>query len=338
MDAEPTRRFSPRRVIMVGAAAVVVMITAVCLLSPWPATLVIRAVFDNGAQQLRDQMRRNQPELPIESRHDVPYGDGRDMIMDVFRPGGQTEPLPAIVWIHGGAWVSGSKADVAPYLELLAHDGYVGIGLNYTRGPEATYPTAVEQLNAALAHISANATEYGVDPDRIVLAGDSAGAQLASQLATLITNPDYARLAELAPGIGAYQLAGVVLHCGVYDLAALSLTDGIVGWGFRTAMWAYTGHRDWDERAAVDMMSTKNWVTPDFPPTFISGGNGDGLTRPQSMAMAQALSHHGVEVTELFFPDDHEPSLPHEYQFHLDLADAQLAYERTLGFLGSVTA
>jgi hypothetical protein len=53
--------------------------------------------------------------------------------------------------------------------------------------------------------------------------------------------------------------------------------------------------------------------------------------------MAAKLSGLGVEVTEVFYPDDHEPSLPHEYQFHLDFEDAQNALVSTVEFIKQVT-
>src|SRR5690606_15319354 len=134
-------------------------------------------------------------------------------------------------------------------------------------------------------------------PDRIVLAGDSAGAQLASQLATLTVNDDYAKLLGIAPAIEAEHLVGVVLNCGVYDLRAMAELSGITSWGFKTALWAYTGSRDWSSTYAGATMSTVNFVTEDFPATFITGGNGDGLTWLQSVPMHHALQDKDVDVT-----------------------------------------
>lgn len=84
-------------------------------------------------------------------------------------------------------------------------------------------------------------------------------------------------------------------------------------------------------------MSTVDFVTDAFPPTFLSGGNGDRLTWIQSVPMASALSNQGVDVTRLFWPAGHEPALPHEYQFHLDLPEAQTALTDTLAFLARLT-
>ena len=83
--------------------------------------------------------------------------------------------------------------------------------------------------------------------------------------------------------------------------------------------------------------ATLDDVTADFPPTWISGGNADPLTDAQSKPFAARLTTLGVPVTSVFYDEGHVPALPHEYQFHLDRADAQTALDSTLAFLDSVT-
>ena len=196
----------------------------------------------------------------------------------------------------------------------------------------------MHQLNDALAYIDAHADELNVDPNQIVLAGDSAGGQLASQMATLMTSPDYAEIMGITPALKAEQVVATVLNCGVYDLAALAALDGVVGWGLKTSMWAYAGTKTWAESSTGSTMSTIDWVTEDFPTTYISGGNGDGLTWLQSIPMAKRLDELGVDVTTLFWPAAHEPALPHEYQFHLAMPDAQTALQQTIDFLDAHTS
>ncbi|WP_217181102.1 alpha/beta hydrolase [Streptomyces sp. AC495_CC817] len=339
-SAEHPRRTHHRgRRVLAVVAAVILVIVLIGMITPWPSAMVIRAVFEKGGDDTAAEMERHVPDTALTETLDVSYADGgADTTMDVFSPASATGPLPAVVWIHGGAWISGSKENVDPYLRILAGEGYTTIGVNYTLGPEGVYPLAVAQLNDALAYIDAHAEELGVDPTRIVLAGDSAGGQLASQLATLVTSPDYAEILGIEPALKADQLVGAVLNCGVYDLSALAALDGVIGWGFKSSMWAYSGTRTWAEDATGATMSTIDWVTSDFPPTYISGGNGDGLTWSQSLPLAHRLDALGVDVTAVFWPAPHEPQLPHEYQFHLDLPDAQTALQKTIAFLDATTS
>ena len=331
----PWHRTKVALAVIVAVIAVIAIIGAV---TPWPSAMIIRAVFTKGGDDTAAEMDRHVPDTELSVQQDVAYADdGADTTMDVFRPASASGPLPTVVWIHGGAWISGAKENVDPYLRILAAEGYTTIGVNYTIGPEGVYPLAVNQLNDALAYIDAHAEDLGVDPTQIVLAGDSAGAQLASQLATLITSRDYAEIMGMTPALASDQLVATVLNCGVYDLAALARLQGIAGWGFKSAMWAYSGTKTWAEDSTGATMSTVDWVTADFPTTYISGGNGDGLTWLQSIPMAQRLDELGVDVTTLFWPAPHEPQLPHEYQFHLDLPDAQTALQQTIDFLDAHT-
>jgi acetyl esterase/lipase len=209
--------------------------------------------------------------------------------------------------------------------------------LNYTVAPDATYPTAVIQLNDALGFIADHAAQYRIDPTRIVLAGDSAGGQFVSQLATMITNPAYAAQVGIEPTLSPDQVRGVILNCGVYDVKGIPDAPGLGGWGFRVALWAYLGTKDWAGTPGDRDMSTIDDVTADFPTTWISGGNADPLTATQSKPMAARLTELGVDVTGLFFPEDTTPGLQHEYQFHLDNPNAQKALASTLDWLATVT-
>lgn len=336
--AKKARRWHRTKIALGVVVAVLAVIAIIGAITPWPSAMAIRAVFTKGGQDTAAEMERHVTDAKLTETLDVAYADdGVDTTMDVFAPASADGPLPTIVWIHGGAWVSGSKEDVAPYLRILAAEGYTTIGVNYTLGPEGAYPLAVNQINEALAYIDEHATDLGVDPDQIVLAGDSAGGQLASQLATLITNPDYAAIMNISPALTPAQLDATILNCGVYDLSALAELDGVVGWGLKSSMWAYSGTKSWAEGSTGSTMSTIDWVTADFPTTYISGGNGDGLTWLQGIPMTARLEALGVDVTSLFWAMDHEPALPHEYQFHLDMPDARTALQKTIDFLDANT-
>jgi acetyl esterase/lipase len=246
------------------------------------------------------------------------------VFLDVYHPAQGTSALPTIVWFHGGGFFAGDRAHVANYLKILAARGYTTVAVGYSLAPGSHYPTPLRQGNAALEYLVRHAERLRVDPRRFLLAGDSAGAQLAAQLANIVTSAAYAAKVGIAPSIAPGQLRGVILHCGVYDLDL-----GPPGHFMRTAAWSYSGRKD----AKLAEISVARYVTAEFPPAFISVGNGDAL-EPHSRALARALVEAGVKVDALFFPEDHEPELPHEYQFNLDTEAGRLALERTLRFLG----
>ena len=328
------------RSLAVVAGLVVVTLMAF-IVSPWPSALIIREVFQDGAKKMAAIMTPYAPE-GVESILDVQYAEGSTQHyvssssftqLDVFYPEGTTTPLGTVIWTHGGAWISGNKANDRTYFEILASKGYTVVGLNYTYGPEAKYPTAVFELNQAHQFLIDNAAQFNIDPNRIILAGDSAGAQLTSQLAAVITDPVYAEQLKITPALSAQQVQGLVLNCGVYEVTTLLGQSGILGWGDDMSLWAYTGDRDLSNSEATKQMSTINHVTENFPASYITGGNADPLTEGNSKPFAQKLNSLGVEVTELFWPEDYTPALPHEYQFRLDLEAGQQALTATLTFL-----
>ncbi|NQX12489.1 alpha/beta hydrolase [Microbacteriaceae bacterium VKM Ac-2855] len=325
--------------IIAGSVTTALGAAALLRFNPKPSALLIRSMFEEGAKSTAATMWPDAPTDVVRIREGIRGHRGApDTIADVYRPVGFDGPLPTVVWIHGGAWISGGRGDVEPYLRMIAARGYTVVGLDYGLGPEAVYPTAPKQLLLALEHVRKNAGRLGVARDRLALAGDSAGAQLASQLATVVTNPSYARASGLLTKLPTDAIRAVVLHCGIYDLRAMAKTSGLGGWGFQIALWAYTGRKNWSKTIAGDHMSTIDHVTPRFPPTFISGGNADPLTDAQSRPFAAHLAALGVPVTPLFYPADHGDELPHEYQFHWYLADAHAALERTLVFLEDALA
>ena len=331
-----------RRRVLWWIIATLVALCVITLLafrfSPWPGALIIRTAFNRGSAKTLQGLQGHAPAHPVSVIANQQYRkNDRDAQLDVYVPQAATagSSLPVVVWTHGGAWLSGDKANVAPYYKLLADQGFVVISLNYSLAPGRTYPTQLQQLNAAYAYIQANAIRFHADTNKIVLAGDSAGSQLSSQMAAIITNPPYAQAVNIQPTLAPSQLAGVVLFCGIYKVEGLTEAGPkipkIVSWGSDVSVWAYIGSRD-KKSPLIREASTYYHVNKDFPATFISGGNGDSLTNAQSVPLAQELQSLNVDVTTLFYPANHAPSLPHEYQFTLN-ADGQNAFTQMVQFL-----
>jgi acetyl esterase len=130
---------------------------------------------------------------------------GRRLLCRVHRPAGGT--LPVLIYIHGGGWVWGS-VDTHDRLmrEYAAGGGCAVIGPDYALSPEAAFPQALEECAAVVRWVAKHGAEWGLDPARIVIGGDSAGANLAMGAALLLreTDPDL-------------RLAGLLLNYGVFD-------------------------------------------------------------------------------------------------------------------------
>ncbi|MBV9684161.1 MAG: alpha/beta hydrolase [Solirubrobacterales bacterium] len=299
--------------------------------SPRPAALLVRRVFAVGGAKTAEALDRHAPGEVI-ALLDERYGDEPDTLLDVYRPASATTPLPLLLWVHGGGFVGGAKEELAGYFKLLAHDGYAVVGPRYSLAPAHHYPTPPRQMMDALGYLISNSDRLLIDPERIVLAGDSAGAHIAGQLAALVTTPGYSAAVGVNPTITSAQLRGVLLACGPYDLGLARQSIEAGSRFVQIVLWAYTGKRHFlDDPAAAAWSLTDN-LTPSFPPALVTVGNADPL-RPHSELLAEKLRLHGVTVETVFYPYGHQPPLGHEYQFDLDTDPGRMFLDRARAFL-----
>ena len=131
------------------------------------------------------QQPRSAPRVPEGTviHRDLPYvtGGHERQRLDLYLPKGGKD-LPLIVWVHGGAWLAGSKDRPVP-LAYLA-DGYAVASINYRLSQHALFPAQIEDCKAAVRWLRASAAKYAIDPNRFAAWGESAGGFLAALLGT----------------------------------------------------------------------------------------------------------------------------------------------------------
>lgn len=324
-----------KRILIILLALVAVIFTAFKL-SPYPSTWIIRYAFNKEAIKVNSELEKFVPDN-IVSINNVQYDENdKDAFLDAyFHPDSvkAKRKLPVIVWTHGGGLISGDKSQLSNYCKILASKGYVAISIDYTIAPEGKYPTPMRQLNKALAFISSNPEKFNADNSFFVLAGDSGGSMISAATANIITSTEYAKITKVDPGLNPNQLKGLLLYCGIYEIDNLR-TEGAFGSFLKTVMWGYFDKKDISNDEYAKTASVTNFLTSSFPPTFISAGNKDPLL-PQSRLLAEKLAALNVPLDTLFFPENHQPELGHEYQFKLDDA-GKFALERSLKFLQSI--
>lgn len=322
--------------ILIILISLVIIILIVFKISPYPTIWIIRYAFDKEAIRVNKELEKFVPS-EIETISNLNYDpNDSDAFLDVYFHRDSVKKgkkLPIIVWTHGGGLISGDRTQVSNYCKILASKGYVVATIDYTIAPEAKYPTPIQQLNIALGFISSNADQFHADSSFFVLAGDSAGSMISAATANIISNPEYAQITKVQPSITTEQLKALLLYCGIYEINNLK-TEGTFGSFLESATWAYFGKKDISNDAFAQSASVIDFLTDSFPPTFISAGNNDPLL-PQSRLLAGKLSHLNVQIDTLFFPENHEPPLGHEYQFTLN-AEGKLALERSIKFLDAI--
>ena len=122
-------------------------------------------------------------DLKIE--RDIPYVESADPLqkLDVYAPPGAKD-LPVVVWIHGGGWQAGDKAEMKEKPTAFARKGFVFVSVNYRLEPKVSMGELVRDVAKSVGWVHTHVAEHGGDPQRLFIMGHSAGAQLAALLST----------------------------------------------------------------------------------------------------------------------------------------------------------
>lgn len=152
----------------------------------------------------------------VPTKRDVPYvenGHARH-VLDIYSPPG-AKSAPVLFWIHGGGWQTGDKTSVQEKPRLFVEKGFVFVSTNYRLLPEVTMGDLTRDIAKSLAWVHRHIAEHGGDPQRIIVGGHSAGAQLA---ALICTDDRYLR----AEGVPFSVLKGCIPVDGdTYDVPAI---------------------------------------------------------------------------------------------------------------------
>ena len=260
--------------------------------------IVLGLTLSHAQPTTKQRQRRVSVPLGVKTLKDLEYGkaSGRAMLLDLYLPEKGDQPLPLIVWIHGGAWMAGSKDGPSPALPFTAK-GYAVAHVGYRLSQEAKFPAQIHDCKAAVRWLRANAAKYHLDPNRFVAWGASAGGHLVALLGT---------------SGGVAELEG-----DVNDLKQSSRVQAVVDW-FGPTDFLHIGDAESDLRHnAPDSPESKliggpllenkdkaakaspiTYVSKDAPPFLIMHGDRD-RTVPfnQSELLYAALKKAGVDAT-----------------------------------------
>jgi acetyl esterase/lipase len=253
----------------------------------WRTTRVIE-------QELRDEIPGDPPESRFPKSHlwfpllmlwarDVKVERGvvyhseekRRVRLDIYRPrhgAPEGERLPAVIQVHGGGWILGSRSEQGiPLLNHMAANGWIGFNVDYRLSPRATLPEHVIDLKRAIAWVRQHADELGVDPQKIAITGGSAGGHLTA-LTALTANDE-----ELQPGFedADTSVMAAVPFYGIYDLEDEARLYGhLHDWLFAKVVLK---QRVEDAPELYRAVSPTHRITRDAPPFLIFHGDQDTL-------------------------------------------------------------
>jgi acetyl esterase/lipase len=238
---------------------------------------------------------------PVATEYDVVYGKGgdADLKLDLARPAVGAGPFPLLLWIHGGAWCAGNKADLRLPIREFAKRGYVCASVGYRLAPKDRFPAQIEDVKCALRFLRSKAADLRIDPDRVGAVGFSAGGHLALLMG--LTSP-----ADGLEGSGGHadkagRVQAVVNFYGPTDLPAFTL-GGEDAKTFRAAIGTdvdglYLKFLGTADRTAEIMRraSPVGYVDASDPPVLTLHGTKDPIVpADQARRLHEALRKAGV--------------------------------------------
>jgi len=224
---------------------------------------------------------------------DVTYGNAGSVALklDIYYPKSATEAVPAVVYVHGGAWIQGDKAIGAGANEIpeLVNRGFLVVSVDYRLAPQHKWPAQIEDVKCAIRFLRAHAAEYGINPQRIGAWGGSAGGHLVAMLGTTDASVGL-------EGTGGYaeessRVQAVVDMFGPADLSVLFR-------GYRGDLLEQVfGTADPNSQIAR-LASPVTYVSADDPPFLILQGDKDNVVPlEQSQILYDRLLAGGVPAS-----------------------------------------
>ena len=272
----------------------------------------LQSLMFNIDATINDYKRDKAIPLPtgITECRNISYGShGKWNLLDVYYPNGTTHPLPTIVSIHGGGYVYGNKEIYRRYGMDMARRGFAFVNFNYRLAPKWRFPAPLWDTNSVMEWICKNAVRYHLDPTRIILVGDSAGAQLASQYAAIASNPEYA--ATFPMRLPDITIRALGLNCGMYDPKAF------VGNGVSGVAKDYLG-RHFDP--ADPRLLVLEAIGTNYPPAHITTAHHDFL-KDNAQPMFEFLSEKGIPCKLDCYGSEEDKTVGHV--FHVTITNPE---------------
>jgi acetyl esterase/lipase len=271
------------------------------------SSLIVKTMFAKGDKK-RDAGLTTPSD--IQRFDNISYGSHKKWhLLDVYLPKSIQGKLPVIMIVHGGGWVYGDKEVYQFYGMSLAQRGFAVVNFSYRLAPKHKHPAQLEDVNSAVYWVLNAEDKYRFDKTNIFLAGDSAGAHLASLFTSICTDSSYAANYSFDVPSGFVPRA-VALNCGVYDVNAaidstgklqLNLMRDLLGRKFTPVQ--------------LEQINPCKHINQAYPPVYVMTSTGDFLV-DQPPYLIQEFKKLGVEhIFKLYGSDENK--LPHV--FHCDM-------------------
>ncbi len=211
-------------------------------------------------------------------------GGGRELKCDIYHPPAAVKNGLGVLLVHGGGWVQGDRSELRGYGILLGRKGYTCVASEYRLVTESPWPACLHDVKTAIRWMRANAERLGIDPAKIVIEGNSAGAHLVL-------------MAAGTPGVPEFEGEGgnAGVSTSVAAVIAFYPPTGLGSSNWRTSFDPLFGRQASSEDLGA--ASPITYVSGTLPPTLLFHGNSDELVpAAESTDMYEALLAAKVPV------------------------------------------
>jgi acetyl esterase/lipase len=236
----------------------------------------------------------------MQLQRNISYGPLERQRLDIWRFPTTPSHAPVIFYVHGGAWTFGDKREQGrPMLHEFVRRGWVVVAINYRLAPGFPWPAQIEDVTRAFGWIKKNIATYGGDPDRVVVAGGSAGGHLASLLA--LSSHDPAWRPKESSDIADWSVRGVLSFYGVLEMTGDEAQWRGMGGALRRLLANRVVQLPYQGNEHVYLaLSPYERITPDAPPFFVVQGANDTLVEV-NVARAFVAKFRAVAFAPLYY-------------------------------------
>lgn len=242
----------------------------------------------------------------------APWSATQTQKLDVYGPASETlaqegtsaaTAKPVVVFIHGGAWINGDKSFLnsrMPLVNTLLQSGYLVASINYRLASESPWPAQINDTKSAVRFLRANASKYGIDPDRIAVFGESAGAHLAQLMGVTKGSTVFVDAQDGNGSDVSSDVQAVISDFGISDVDAwgkLSGDDTVSAAYAKNLLFGakQSGQYTAEQARAASPLT---YVSADAAPMMLAHGQNDRtVSYRQTVLMEQALTKAGVAVS-----------------------------------------
>ena len=234
----------------------------------------------------------------IEKITDIRYSlRGKRTCLDLVREknaGSRKQPL--LIYIHGGGWVSGRRKARLFYCERWAENGFTCANIGYDYANDAKHPEHIRQIFSGIEYVLDNAERYGIDSEKIVVAGESAGGYFAALVGAIASHRELYDLLGISFRYrDTFRVSACVPMSGIFDPVRAIETNFPDIDLFAGAFCGMTLDELRSEKGQKmrSVLAPSAYTDEKFPPSFIIGSDKD-LLRPESEMLHQELDYAGV--------------------------------------------